>query len=112
MAIGAGAVVGAFGAVILGEYPFSGFTVFAAAGLYGLFLAETVAMVARRRDLFLSASGGVLAGIGLLWAAWISTGHLLGTLAPEGWVAVLVGAAVAAWRLRPRRTTEAVTPAG
>jgi len=97
----AGALTAALGAVILGEYPFSGLVVLGAGILFGLFVAEAVVGVARWRGPGPAALAAVLAGAGLVWAAWISEGHQLGYLPVEGWVAVALGvvaAGIRGWR--------------
>ncbi len=94
----AAALTAALGAVILGEYPFSGLVVLGAGILFGLFVAEALIGVGRWRGPVPAALGGVLAGAGLVWAAWISEGHDLSYLPVEGWIAVALGAAAAALR--------------
>ncbi len=94
----AGALTTAIGAVILGEYPFSGLIVLGAGILFGLFVAEAVVGVARWRGPAAAALSAVLAGGGLIWAAWISEGHELGYLPAEGWVAVALGVVAAGLR--------------
>ncbi len=94
----AGALTAALGAVILGEYPFSGLIVLGAGILFGLFVAEAVVGVGRWRGPSTAVLCAVLAGGELVWAAWISEGHDLGYLPAEGWLAVALGVAVAGLR--------------
>ena len=98
LAILAAAGVGALGALILGEYNFSGIAVLAAGVLFGLFIAEAAIAVAGHRRPVLGAVCAVIAAAAMVWAAWISTGHDLSFLDPEGWVAVALAAAAAAVR--------------
>ena len=98
----AGAATGALGALILGEYPFSGAVVFLATVLFGLALAEVVVVVGRERGGVPGATAAALTAGGLVWAAWISEGHDLTRLSAQGWLAVALGVAVAGirgWRL-------------
>ncbi len=98
----AGALTAALGAVILGEYPFTGLIVLGAGILFGLFVAEAVVGVGRWHGPFAAVLCAALAGGGLVWAAWISEGHDLGYLPAGGWVAVALGVVAAGlrgWRL-------------
>ncbi len=102
----AGAAVAALGAVILGEYPFSGVVVLGAGALFGLFVAEAVVAAGGARGRRPAVVSAVLALVGLLWAAWIAENHDLGAVELEGWVAVALGAAAGALRAKtPRATT-------
>ncbi len=97
----AGALAAALGAIILGEYPFSGLVVLGAGILFGVFVAEAVVGVARWCGPGAAAVAAGLAGGGLVWAAWISEGHRLGYLPVEGWAAVglgVVAAGLRGWR--------------
>ena len=99
----AGAAVAGLGAVILGEYPFSGPFVPLAGLLVGLFVAETVVGVGGRRGGAPAATAALLAAAGLVWAGWIAESHDLSEVAIEGWAAVGLGAGAAAVRAkRPR----------
>ncbi|HUQ62806.1 MAG TPA: hypothetical protein VM121_03525 [Acidimicrobiales bacterium] len=104
LAVVAGAAVAAAGALLLGEYNFDGAPIFAGAALLGLFVAEAVIAVGTRRGLLPAVASIVLAGAGLVWAAWISSGRDLAQLPTEGWAAVAVGAVaagiMAAWPSR------------
>jgi len=105
-----GAVTAALGALILGEYPFSGVVVLGAGMLFGWFVAEVLVAAARWHGSGAASVGAVLAGGGLVWAAWISEGHDLGYLPIEGWVAVALGMAAAAFRgSRPGATADSPT---
>ncbi|MGI8776986.1 MAG: hypothetical protein ACR2LJ_06270 [Acidimicrobiales bacterium] len=105
-----GASTAALGAVVLGEYPFSGLVVLGAGILFGWFVAEVLVAVARWHGAGAAAVGAVLAGGGLIWAAWISEGHDLGYLSVEGWLAVALGMAAAGFRgSRPGATADSPT---
>ena len=98
MAVVAGALVAAAAAVLLGEYPFAGLLVLGSGVLVGLLVAEAVVSVGDWRGPAPAAACAALAAAGLVWAGWIAEGHDLGRVAPEGWVAVGLGAAAAALR--------------
>ncbi|HEX2274239.1 MAG TPA: hypothetical protein VHG90_10245 [Acidimicrobiales bacterium] len=103
LGVAAGAVVAALGAVILGEYPFSGLVVLGAGVLFGLFVAEAVVGAGGARGRGPAAASAMLTVVGLVWAAWIAEHHDLGGVDPEGWLAVVVGAVAAALRARTPR---------
>jgi hypothetical protein len=98
VAVVAGALVAAAAAVLLGEYPFAGLLVLGSGVLVGLLVAEAVVSVSDWRGPVPAAACAALAAAGLVWAGWIAEGHDLGRVAPEGWVAVGLGAAAAALR--------------
>jgi hypothetical protein len=104
LAVLAGAITAAFGAVVLGEYPLAGVTGLIAGLLFGLAVAEVA----------LTAGGSALAGretpamvavaaftaAGLAWAGWISSGHLWSAVPKGLWLGAVVGAALGPWWLR------------
>lgn len=92
LALAAGALVAAAGALLLGEYAFTGWPIFGACLLLGLFVAEAVVTAGRRNGAQAAALAALLTLAGLIWAAWISSGHELNSLPDEGWFAVAVGA--------------------
>ena len=100
----AAAAVAAAGALVLGEYAFDGVAVVLSGALLGLFVAEAALAVGRERSPALAVVVGALAGLGLVWAGWISTGHRLGNIRGAGWVAITLGALVATLRTLPWRT--------
>ena len=96
--------VGALGAVILGEYTFSGLSVVGSGLLLGLFVGEAAVSVSHRPGLALGLACAAVAGAAMTWSGWISTGHDLSFLEPEGWVAVAlaaVAAGIRGWWSRP-----------
>lgn len=96
LAAGAGAAVAAVGALLLGEYVFTGVPIFGGAVLLGLFVAEAVVSVGGRRGTPTAVVSAVLSLGGLTWGAWISSGRALGQLPGQGWVVVALGTLVAA----------------
>ena len=107
----AGAVVAYVAALMLGEYAFEGTAVIGAGLVLGLFVSEAVTAVARRRSVLLAGAGAVFTVAGLLGAAWITTDQRLSTVDWQGWLAVAVGAAAAAFRARPLRERPDTPPA-
>lgn len=88
----------ALGALILGEYQFSGITPYFGAALFGLVIGELVAEVGRLRSPLVGVVAALLVAGALLWAAWISTSEGLRPLPGEVWPAMAIGAACAGWR--------------
>ncbi|MGH9184807.1 MAG: hypothetical protein ACRD0U_03155 [Acidimicrobiales bacterium] len=78
----AAAAAGALGGLMLGEYDFSGRLALVAGPGFGVALAEVLITVARRRSFELGLLAGTIGAAGLLWAAWISSGH---GLTPAPW---------------------------
>jgi hypothetical protein len=114
LALLAAAGVGALGAVVLGEYTFSGFSVLGSGLVLGLFVGEAAVTVGRRSGWLVAAGCGVIAAASMTWSAWISTGHDLHYLEPEGWVAVAlaaVAAGIRGWWSRPARDSPPPKPA-
>jgi len=107
----AGAAVAALGAAVLGEYTFDGPAVVGSGAVLGLLVAEAVVSVARRGSRVAVVGSGALTGAGMVWAGWISTGHRLGIVGWVGWVAVAVGAVIAAFRARPPAAARRSRPA-
>jgi hypothetical protein len=99
LALVAGAAVGAAGALILGEYPFSGLLVLGAGLFLGLFVAEAALGVGDWRGPVPAAACAAIAAAAMVWAGWISEGHDLGRVPAEGWLAVALAAAVAGVRV-------------
>jgi len=100
LALLAAAATASLGALVLGEYDFTGWMPVVAGLLFGIVVAEVALVVARRRRPALAAAAGALSGAGLVWAVWISSDHW--EFVPRtAWVAVAVGpVAAATWFLR------------
>lgn len=94
----AAAATGAVGAVVLGEYPYRGWTVLAAGVLFGLFIAEAALAVTRGPSRPLGAGGTVVGLTAMTWGAWIASGHALSYLGPAGWTAVVLTGLVSGFR--------------
>ena len=98
LALVVGAVAAAFGALVFGEYQFTGASGVLYGALVGIFVAEAVVLVDRPARLTTAAACAVIAGAGVWWAAWISVGgrHTHAPIPGMGWLAIVVGGAVAA----------------
>ena len=105
LALVTAAATAALGAVILGEYQLAGLTGIIAGALFGLAIAEVVltvgggpAVAAQLNVAMVVAA--VVSAAGLVWTAWISSGHDFG-YAPKGlWAGAVVSALVSPWWLR------------
>lgn len=107
----AGLLVGALGAVILGEYALDGWLAPAAGVLLGLLVGEVAVSVARKATNLHTVAAAAGAGGGMVWALWISTGHRLGDVGAWGWAAVVLAAASAGVRARPTGPAPGTRPA-
>jgi hypothetical protein len=99
-----GAVVAALGALVLGEYEFSGSLPYVAGPLFGLVVGEAVVAAGRSRTMVVGAIAGLLALGGITWAGWISSGDGLEPLTTVVWVSAALAAVAAFLRtadLRP-----------
>ncbi len=107
VALSVGAVLAATIALILGEYPFVGFSPFVAAALVPAIIATAVVATAGHHRQFLWAATGVLSAGAIAWAVWISTGRGLDPVPPGGVVAaaLALGWPLAWARYRARRTS-------
>ena len=94
----AGAAVSALGALILGEYEFTGWFPYVAGVLFGLVVAETVVGVGHWRGPVPAVAAATLSAAGLAWAAWIDSGEGLEPWPSLAWVAMALGAGAAALR--------------
>ena len=115
LAVVVGAAVAWLGGLVLGEYAFTGAAVVGSGVLLGLFVAGAALAVARSPSRILALALAGLTAAGLVWAAWVSTGHRLGNVSVVGWIAVTLGAVAAAlrtltWRT-PARSRPEPTPA-
>lgn len=101
----AGAAVAAFGALIVGEYDFSGAVPLIAGLVLGLVVSEAVALGGQWRGWLPAALAGALAGAGMLWGGWISSGQGIGPYPVLAWVGAGAAVIVAVLRVRPRPPT-------
>ena len=87
------------GALILGEYEFTGATPWGAGILFGLVISEIVIEIGRRRGLVLGVICGGMAAAALARAAYTSSGDGLRAFPTGGWVAMVVAALTTGVRL-------------
>lgn len=98
LAVVCGAVTAAVGALILGEYEFTGSLPFVAGPLFGLAVGEVVAGVGRNRSVVMGALTGALAFGGIAWAGWIDANEGIEPIKGLVWVAAGLAAVVATLR--------------
>ena len=111
LSVVAGAAVAIVAAAVLGEYGFDGLAVLGTGLLVGIFVAEAVVAVAREGSPLGAAASALLAAASMTWAAWISSGHRLGTVRWMGWAGVALAAAAGAFRARPPGAVRRSRPA-
>ncbi len=92
------AAAAALGALILGEYEFTGTLPFVAGPLCGLAIGEVVVGVGRTRAVAAGLAAGAIAFGGLAWAGWIDSTQGLEPVKGLAWVAASLGAATAVLR--------------
>lgn len=93
-----GAAVAALGALILGEYEFTGLLPYVAGALFGLVIGEVVVGVGRDRSWAMAIVAGALAAGGIAWAGWIDSSEGIEPVKGLVWVAAALAAVVAAAR--------------
>jgi hypothetical protein len=90
-----GAGLATLGGWILGEYPFTGVMPYIAGVLFALVVTEVILSVSHQPGIVTAVAAALctLGGLGL--AVWISTGRGIDPIPIGGWVALVIGAAVA-----------------
>jgi len=111
LAVLAGAAVAVIAGLVLGEYGFDGLAVVGSGLLTGIFVGEAVVSVARAGSIPLAGATAVLSAAAMVAAGWTSTGHRLGTVTWEGWVAIVLAAVAGAFRARPPAAARGSRPA-
>ncbi len=97
----AAAAAAALAALILGEYELVGWTPVVAGVAFGLVVAEVATSISKRRGPAVGVPSSALAGGGMVWAAWISSGRDWAYVPGGAWVGVALAAACgAAWAWR------------
>src|SRR4051794_35833657 len=86
------------GALILGEYEFSGATPVGAGVLFGLVISEIVIEVGAMRAPVIALLTAAMVAGALAWAAWVSSGEGLRPFPTGAWVAMALGAVAAGAR--------------
>jgi len=106
LAIAAGALVAALGAVVLGEYDLRGTTAVIGFPLYGVAVAEVALAIGKTLGLASQVAIAASVAAGLSGALWISFGHFRNGFVPPtlSWVMLAAAAAAAvAWSRSSRR---------
>ncbi|MDP1819411.1 MAG: hypothetical protein Q8K58_05880 [Acidimicrobiales bacterium] len=98
-----GLLVAAFGALILGEYEFSGLLPWFAGLLFGLAVGEVVVSVGRSRALAVASVASLTAFAGIAWAGWIDSNEGVEPVKSLVWVAAALGAMAAFLRVADLR---------
>jgi hypothetical protein len=116
LAVGAAAVASAIGALILGEYEFSGATPIGAGLLFGLVISEIVIEIGRTRAPLIGVATAAMVAGALAWAAYVSSGEGLRPFPTGAWLAMALGALAAGvrtggWRQTTAVAADDVTPA-
>ena len=102
-----GALLCALGALILGEYEFTGVTPIGAGVLFGLVISEIVIEIGGTRRPVLGVLTGAMVAGALAWAAYVSSGEGLRPFPTEAWIAMVLGGVTAGWRTGRRRASPA-----
>ena len=87
-----GALAAVLGALILGEYEFTGTLPYVAGPLFGLVLGEVVVSVGRTHAPVAAVLTALFGFGALVWAGWISSGEGLHTIETLVWVAAVLAA--------------------
>lgn len=103
MGLVCGAAAAALGALMLGEYEFTGTLPFLAGPLFGLVIGEVVVGVGRSRGVILGCATAALAFGGVAWAGWIDSTQGLEPVKGLAWVSAGLAAAAALVRTTGRR---------
>jgi hypothetical protein len=97
------AAVAALGALILGEYEFTGLLPFMAGPLFGLVIGEVVVGVGQRRTVPVALVAATLSFAGMAWAGWIDSSEGVEPVKGLVWVGAALAAAAALVRTSGRR---------
>lgn len=93
-----GAATAALGALILGEYEFTGTLPYVAGPLFGLVVGEVVVTAGRDRRWPVALVTAALAFAGIAWAGWIDSSEGLEPVKGLVWVAAALAAGTAGLR--------------
>ena len=104
-----GVAAAALGALILGEYEFTGSLPFVAGPLFGLVIGEIVVGIGRARSVLVATIGATAAFAGIVWAGWIDSSEGVEPVKALVWVAAPLAAVAALLRIvgLPGRTPRA-----
>jgi len=94
-----GAAVAALGALILGEYEFTGTLPWIAGPLFGLAIGEVIVGVGRVRHRAIAGLAASLSFAGIAWAGWIDSTQGVEPVKGLVWVSAVLAAAAAYLRV-------------
>jgi hypothetical protein len=89
-----GVAVAVLGALILGEYEFTGSLPYFAGPLFGLVVGEVVVAVGRCRTTVVAAIASMCTFGGITWAGWIDSSEGLEPVRSAVWVAAALGTVI------------------
>jgi len=101
--------VAALGALILGEYEFTGTLPFVAGPLFGLAIGEVVTGVGRVRSLPVALVAAALGFAGIAWAGWIDSSEGVEPIKGLVWASAGLAALVAGVRTTGLRSARRPT---
>ncbi|MEY2431614.1 MAG: hypothetical protein QOC92_1339 [Acidimicrobiaceae bacterium] len=110
LGVAAAAVGCVIGALILGEYEFTGATPIGAGLLFGLVISEIVIEIGRTRAPLIGVVSAAMVAGALAWAAYVSSGEGLRPFPSGAWLAMALGAIAAGVRTGGWRPTADVAP--
>ncbi len=90
-----GAATASLGALILGEYEFTGSLPYVAGPLFGLVVGEVVVAAGRARSTVVAGAAALLAFGGIAWAGWIDSSSGLEPVRGAVWTSATLGALAA-----------------
>jgi hypothetical protein len=90
-----GAAVAALGALILGEYEFTGTLPWVAGVLFGLVIGEVVVSVGRSHHVGVAVGSAALSFAGIAWAGWIDSTEGVEPVKALAWVSAVLAAGTA-----------------
>lgn len=99
LALVCAAAVSYLGALILGEYEFTGGLPFMVGPLFGLAVGELVAAVGRSRAVPVALLTGAICFGGVAWAGWIDSSEGVEPIHPFVWAAAAIAAACGLLRI-------------
>lgn len=98
-------LVAALGALMLGEYEFTGGLPFMVGPLFGLAIGEVVAAIGRAKTVLVGALTGAVCFGGMMWIGWIDSSNGVEPLHPVIWPSAGLAAVAGYLRIAglPRR---------
>ena len=104
-----GGATAALGALVLGEYEFTGTLPWVAGPLFGLVIGEVVVGVGKSRHPLVGAAAAAVSFAGIAWAGWIDSTQGVEPVKSLVWVSAGLAAATAYLRTAglPRRRRSA-----